>query len=175
MNEEAEKYLIALLDAQLVEHPKLQFKYTYDQSTKTHIVEAVDTAEQLYVGTQSWDNFVYDTVAQFEAAFADESLLLTIADTLDYETGSLPIIYWLGPGKIQTQKPYPLVDSKKPHRITIREWDHTCGDGCCYTTGTDLIVDGEELTQYGRLDKETLDLLLAKLGIPAIVTHNWAY
>lgn len=26
-------------------------------------------------------------------------------------------------------------------KITIKDWDHTCGDGCCYTWGVDVKLD----------------------------------
>ena len=26
--------------------------------------------------------------------------------------------------------------------IEFREWDHTCGDGCCYLYGTEIYIDG---------------------------------
>lgn len=29
--------------------------------------------------------------------------------------------------------------------IELREWDHTCGDGCCYTTGTEIFINGEKV------------------------------
>lgn len=31
-------------------------------------------------------------------------------------------------------------------RIKSKYWDHTCGDGCCYTWGVDLTVNEEEIT-----------------------------
>jgi len=30
-------------------------------------------------------------------------------------------------------------------RIELKPYDHTCGDGCCYTTGYDVFVDGEKI------------------------------
>lgn len=29
--------------------------------------------------------------------------------------------------------------------IELIEWDHTCGDGCCYSWGTELHINGEEV------------------------------
>jgi hypothetical protein len=29
--------------------------------------------------------------------------------------------------------------------IKLEEWDHTCGDGCCYNYGTKILLNGEEL------------------------------
>jgi hypothetical protein len=26
-------------------------------------------------------------------------------------------------------------------KITIKDWDHTCGDGCCYTWGVDVTLE----------------------------------
>ena len=33
----------------------------------------------------------------------------------------------------------------KELKIKLNDWDHTCGDGCCYTWGTTVIINGEEL------------------------------
>jgi hypothetical protein len=27
--------------------------------------------------------------------------------------------------------------------IKLKDWDHTCGDGCCYKWGTDIEVNGK--------------------------------
>lgn len=29
--------------------------------------------------------------------------------------------------------------------IELVEWDHTCSDGCCYSWGTELYINGEEI------------------------------
>ena len=29
--------------------------------------------------------------------------------------------------------------------IELKPYDHTCADGCCYTTGYDVFVDGEKI------------------------------
>jgi hypothetical protein len=33
----------------------------------------------------------------------------------------------------------------KKVKITLEEWDYTCGDGCCYSYGTKVYLDGKEL------------------------------
>lgn len=33
-------------------------------------------------------------------------------------------------------------------KITLREWDYTCGDGCCYNYGTQILIDGKEVEHY---------------------------
>jgi len=33
----------------------------------------------------------------------------------------------------------------KEMKIKLEPYDHTCGDGCCYTTGYDVYVDGEKI------------------------------
>jgi hypothetical protein len=30
-------------------------------------------------------------------------------------------------------------------KIKLEEWDHTCSDGCCYSYGTYLIMNGKKL------------------------------
>lgn len=31
--------------------------------------------------------------------------------------------------------------------IRTEPWSHTCGDGCCYTWGTDVYINGERVSQ----------------------------
>jgi hypothetical protein len=33
----------------------------------------------------------------------------------------------------------------KKLKITLEDWDHTCGDGCCYSYGTKIYLNGKEL------------------------------
>lgn len=33
----------------------------------------------------------------------------------------------------------------KKLKIELKYWDHTCGDGCCYSWGTAIKVNGEEI------------------------------
>ena len=50
--------------------------------------------------------------------------------------------------------------NKKRMKITLEYYDHTCGDGCCYTTGYDVFVDGEKIGQtIGEDAQELADLL----------------
>jgi hypothetical protein len=43
--------------------------------------------------------------------------------------------------------------------ITLEYYDHTCADGCCYTTGYDVFVDGEKIGSIGEDAQELADLL----------------
>ena len=65
----------------------------------------------------------------------------------------------------------------KKVKIELKGWDYTCGDGCCYDSGTFLILNGEELelplstkdmyignTQLGRDVENALKAVLEKLG-----------
>lgn len=62
------------------------------------------------------------------------------------------------------------------HKIELINWDHTCGDGCCYDSGMTLIVDGEEITPYADNNiEETLKMLLDKLGVDAEITTRDDY
>lgn len=38
--------------------------------------------------------------------------------------------------------------------IKLEDWDYSCGDGCCYSYGTKLLMNGKELEHP---DKEVLD------------------
>lgn len=31
----------------------------------------------------------------------------------------------------------------QPLKITLKDWSHTCGDGCCNSYGTELYINGE--------------------------------
>jgi hypothetical protein len=49
--------------------------------------------------------------------------------------------------------------------IDFKDWDHTCGDGCCYTYGTDIFLNGENLEeQYAEDSRNALKVVLEKLG-----------
>lgn len=34
----------------------------------------------------------------------------------------------------------------KKLKIEIEEWSHTCDDGCCYTYGTDVFINGKKVS-----------------------------
>ena len=44
-------------------------------------------------------------------------------------------------------------------KITLEYYDHTCADGCCYTTGYDVFVDGKKIGQINDTPEELADLL----------------
>lgn len=44
-------------------------------------------------------------------------------------------------------------------KIELEYWDHTCADGCCYTTGYDVFVDGEKIGSIGEYATELAELL----------------
>ena len=49
-------------------------------------------------------------------------------------------------------------------KITFKEYESTCGDGCCYDYGMITTVNGEEL-EFGNTDTETIVRgILEKLG-----------
>jgi hypothetical protein len=45
-------------------------------------------------------------------------------------------------------------------KITLEYYDHTCGDGCCYTTGYDVFLDGEKIGSTIGEDAQDLAELL---------------
>jgi hypothetical protein len=49
--------------------------------------------------------------------------------------------------------------------IKIKEWDCTCGDGCCYTWGKDVFINDEKVSS-GDYDDITIILkdVLGNLG-----------
>ena len=38
--------------------------------------------------------------------------------------------------------------TNKKLKITLKEWDYTCGDGCCTNYGTQILIDGKEVEHY---------------------------
>jgi hypothetical protein len=49
--------------------------------------------------------------------------------------------------------------------IELEEWDHTCNDGCCYTYGTNVYINGEQLeNEDGTSQSQLLKAVLNKLG-----------
>jgi hypothetical protein len=49
--------------------------------------------------------------------------------------------------------------------IELEEWNHTCGDGCCYTYGVDIFVNGEQIKdEDGTNPHQLLTAVLNKLG-----------
>lgn len=49
--------------------------------------------------------------------------------------------------------------------IELEEWDTTCNDGCCYTYGTNIYINGEQLeNEDGTSQSQLLTAILSKLG-----------
>lgn len=42
-------------------------------------------------------------------------------------------------------------------KIELEPYEHTCADGCCYTTGYDVFVDGEKIGHT--LGEDTYELV----------------
>jgi len=53
------------------------------------------------------------------------------------------------------------------HIIKLKDWDYTCGDGCCYEYGIEIEMDGELCDNEYSGDSVTgsLEFVLTKLGI----------
>ena len=49
--------------------------------------------------------------------------------------------------------------------IELEDWNHTCGDGCCYTYGTNIYINGEQIEdEDGANPHQLLKAVLTKLG-----------
>ena len=49
--------------------------------------------------------------------------------------------------------------------IELEDYDHKCADGCCYTYGTNIYVNGEQLEdEDGTSHSQLLKAVLNKLG-----------
>ena len=57
--------------------------------------------------------------------------------------------------------------------IELKEWDHTCGDGCCYTYGINIFVNGEKIEgEDGTNPHQLLKAVLTKLGYTNVKVEN---
>jgi len=57
--------------------------------------------------------------------------------------------------------------------ITLKEWEHTCDDGCCYSYGEDIYLNGEELDEQNAEDsKNALTAVLTKLGYNVEINYR---
>ena len=63
-------------------------------------------------------------------------------------------------------EPDDFIDEKDEELlIELEEWDHTCNDGCCYTYGTNIYINGEQLEdEDGTSQSQLLTAVLTKLG-----------
>lgn len=66
----------------------------------------------------------------------------------------------------ELQKQLNLCDvSNSFLEIDLKSWEHTCGDGCCYTGGLDIFLNGEQLDEQNAEDSvNALTAVLTKLG-----------
>lgn len=55
---------------------------------------------------------------------------------------------------------------KKELNITLRDWDYTCGDGCCHMYGTEIYLNGKQCgNEYaGSSVSSALEAVLSELG-----------
>jgi hypothetical protein len=45
-------------------------------------------------------------------------------------------------------------------KIKTESWDHTCGDGCCHSYGTDIYINDKKVSQG---DYNCIDLILQEV------------
>lgn len=57
-------------------------------------------------------------------------------------------------------------------KITLKEWSHECGDGCCYDWGVTLTVDGIIVDQDFSSEAAALTHVLETLGHEVDVEHE---
>jgi|DEB0MinimDraft_10_1074344.scaffolds.fasta_scaffold73668_2 hypothetical protein len=53
----------------------------------------------------------------------------------------------------------PANKHQREMKIELELYEHTCADGCCYTTGYDVFVDGEKIGSIDEDAQELADLL----------------
>lgn len=57
-------------------------------------------------------------------------------------------------------------------KLTLVDWDYTCADGCCYDWGTDVFVNGEEVSTYQSSLEQTLRDVLEHLGYEVEIEYE---
>jgi hypothetical protein len=72
----------------------------------------------------------------------------------------------------------------KKVKITLEDWSYTCGDGCCYSYGTRIYLNGKELqhpnpdildNRYIGMDTQTaLHAVLKELGYEVEIEETYA-
>ena len=58
-------------------------------------------------------------------------------------------------------------------KIDLKNWTHTCGDGCCTEWGVDILLNGKELEGNGGDVKETLTVIFKELGINVEINEDY--
>lgn len=54
--------------------------------------------------------------------------------------------------------------SKKKLKLTFEDWDYTCGDGCCYESGTTLKIDDVHVSDNVDCSQNAIIEVLQHLG-----------
>jgi len=58
-----------------------------------------------------------------------------------------------------------MLDKQDKILIDLEEWDSTCGDGCCFTYGTYIYINGEKIEDEDGTDRaQLITVILNKLG-----------
>lgn len=61
----------------------------------------------------------------------------------------------------------------KKVKINLDEWDSTCGDGCCYTYGTEVTINGVVLENQNQDVGTILNKVLTHLGYEVELTKTY--
>lgn len=85
-------------------------------------------------------------------------------DTKDWERASLEDFIDEGNDNSWI-KDYIEIGLEDEVLIELEDWNHTCGDGCCYTYGTNIYINGEQIEdEDGTNPHQLLKAVLTKLG-----------
>ena len=65
----------------------------------------------------------------------------------------------------KNKKDYVEIGLEDEVLIELEDWNHTCGDGCCSTYGTNIYINGEQIEdEDGMNPHQLLQAVLTKLG-----------
>lgn len=63
----------------------------------------------------------------------------------------------------------------KKVKITLHDYSHTCGDGCCTDYGTVTTVNGKELNFYNTDRYTIIEGILTELGYEVEIEETYDY
>lgn len=56
-------------------------------------------------------------------------------------------------------------------KVSLIDWDWTCGDDCCYEYGVDLYIDGEKIDSFPDSDTALEWVLINRFSV--VIEKGW--
>jgi hypothetical protein len=61
----------------------------------------------------------------------------------------------------------------KKIEIQLNEWDSTCGDGCCFNYGVEIVVNNVKLEEDGTDTSNAIEAILVHLGYEVEIKQSY--